>query len=119
MSKSKCGAAIKYKDVSTARDDLANDVDVYLINEFKKTYAYKCCSKFQCQDSNFCTVHDKIFKDNRNNLTVFKDDILPHAKVATPEDTFFQTTSKATGEKKEKVEKRRRKLKVQVKVQVK
>jgi hypothetical protein len=110
MSKTMCCAAIKCKDHESAKKDLEKGMKVFLINEFEKTYAYKQCLKPRIEDGDYCTVHEKVSNNNPQKLKNFKNDILPHAKLATSLDTFFSSTSevkekKVKGEKVEKKEK--------------
>jgi hypothetical protein len=108
--KNLCIAAVRYNTIGNAYKDRMNNVDVYLIKEFKnnntKTHAYSRCSKTTQDGILLCHLHCRMTKLNNAGLKIFEKDILPLNPndntrwLANINDDFFENMGKRGAKKK-------------------
>ena len=96
-----CKAAVKLNTYTEARDNIENNIDVYITvdtnnGKVKKT-AYSRCSKSTNNGEDFCHIHKTVRK---NPIKIFDTDIVPQTGndktrwLATLKDDFFEKIRK-------------------------
>jgi hypothetical protein len=105
-----CIAAVRYNTIGNAYKDVEKQIPVYLVKEDKngviKTDAYARCSKTTRDGEDFCHLHCRMTKYNKDGLKIFEKDILPKSEndktriLANISDDFFENMGKRGAKKK-------------------
>jgi hypothetical protein len=105
-----CIAAVRYNTIGNAYKDVEKQIPVYLVKEDKngviKTDAYARCSKTTRDGEDFCHLHCRMTKYNKDGLKIFEKDILPKTEndknrvLANISDDFFENMGKRGAKKK-------------------
>jgi diadenosine tetraphosphate (Ap4A) HIT family hydrolase len=96
-----CSAAVKLNTYGEARDNILNNIDVYIVadimNGKSKKIAYSRCSKTTQNGQNFCHIH---ITPRKNPIKIFEKDIIPQSSsdktrwLANLKDEFFENMRK-------------------------
>jgi hypothetical protein len=96
-----CSAAVKLNTYGEARDNILNNIDVYIVaditNGKSKKVAYSRCSKTTQNGQNFCHIH---ITPRKNPIKIFEKDIIPQSNsdktrwLANLKDDFFENMRK-------------------------
>jgi hypothetical protein len=105
-----CIAAVRYNTIGNAYKDVEKKVPVYLVKEDKngtiKTDAYARCSKTTRDGEDYCHLHCRMTKYNKDGLKIFEKDILPKSEndktriLANINDDYFENMGKRGAKKK-------------------
>lgn len=105
-----CIAAVRYNTIGNAYKDIEKNVPVYLVKEDKngtiKTDAYARCSKTTRDGEDYCHLHCRMTKYNKEGLKIFEKDILPKSSndknriLANIGDDYFENMGKRGAKKK-------------------